>query len=423
MGACVRYKALITVDTLVDWTNHDSESDGVIAAKEFGMITDCDSKDAIKEGAAKLYNLITGANSEEANTAGNAREFALMGVNSELRLNQMLGHLSKKDLSSFTCNSSDKNEHTFRTYCNKNGSFNKKAGHLRKHASSVSKLCFVCGSGTHLIKDCDFHEKQMANQTVGVEVGLVYNRNNVNYQNQFVPQAILLRTGKVNIPPVSRQPVPTSKPKVPPVPTGKPKVTPVPTGKLKVTLVPTSKLKVSTQIPTGRPNRPFLVPTDKGYFPSASFTWWKSTARPMPHLSRPTCSYFHPYTLYVPTISYNHMKYGGDRWATPVKPLTVPTGRYVVPTGRVIVPTGRYVVPTGKVIVLTGRYIVPTGRVIVATGRLFARLSEEFGFALHRVFLYCDVMCCDDACRSRLRIMPWRGEKMGDVDIKMLMME
>nr|GFD05862.1 hypothetical protein [Tanacetum cinerariifolium] len=38
---------------------------------------------AIKEVAAKLYNLITGANSEAANTAGDAGEFALMGVTSE----------------------------------------------------------------------------------------------------------------------------------------------------------------------------------------------------------------------------------------------------------------------------------------------------------------------------------------------------
>nr|GFC79217.1 ribonuclease H-like domain-containing protein [Tanacetum cinerariifolium] len=30
-------KALITVDMLVDWTDHDGESDGVIASKEFGM--------------------------------------------------------------------------------------------------------------------------------------------------------------------------------------------------------------------------------------------------------------------------------------------------------------------------------------------------------------------------------------------------
>nr|GEW41342.1 ribonuclease H-like domain-containing protein [Tanacetum cinerariifolium] len=61
-------------------TNHNSESDGVIAAKEFGMIAGCDSRDTLKEGTAKLYNLITGANSEEANTAGDAGEFALMGA-------------------------------------------------------------------------------------------------------------------------------------------------------------------------------------------------------------------------------------------------------------------------------------------------------------------------------------------------------
>nr|GEY56525.1 hypothetical protein [Tanacetum cinerariifolium] len=67
-------KALITIDTLVDWINHDSESDGVITAKEF---------DEIKEGVGKLYNLITGANSEEANTTCATREFALMGVTSE----------------------------------------------------------------------------------------------------------------------------------------------------------------------------------------------------------------------------------------------------------------------------------------------------------------------------------------------------
>nr|GFA01703.1 ribonuclease H-like domain-containing protein [Tanacetum cinerariifolium] len=77
-------KALITVDTLVDWTDHDSESDRVIAAKEFGMIAGCDSEDAIDEGAAKIYNLITGADSEEASSADDAGEFALIGFTSEV---------------------------------------------------------------------------------------------------------------------------------------------------------------------------------------------------------------------------------------------------------------------------------------------------------------------------------------------------
>nr|GEU62385.1 retrovirus-related Pol polyprotein from transposon TNT 1-94 [Tanacetum cinerariifolium] len=77
-------KALITVDTLVDWIDHDGESDGVIAFKEFGMIAGCDTKEAIEEGAAKIYNLITGADTEEANTAGDAGEFALIGVTSKV---------------------------------------------------------------------------------------------------------------------------------------------------------------------------------------------------------------------------------------------------------------------------------------------------------------------------------------------------
>ncbi|GKF51809.1 hypothetical protein Tco_0148276, partial [Tanacetum coccineum] len=77
-------KALITVDTLVDWTKHDGQSDGVIAPKEYGMIVGCDTEDAIKEGAAKIYNLITGDDTKEASTAGDAGEFALMGVTSEV---------------------------------------------------------------------------------------------------------------------------------------------------------------------------------------------------------------------------------------------------------------------------------------------------------------------------------------------------
>nr|GEV44347.1 putative ribonuclease H-like domain-containing protein [Tanacetum cinerariifolium] len=170
---------------------------------------------------------------------------------------------TSSDLPSFTCHSSDKTEHTSRTSCNKNGSFNKKAGHFRKNASSVSKLCFVYGSGTHLINDCDFYEKQMANTTIGLGVGPAV-------RPQPVP------TGKPKVKPVPTgkpkvKSVPNGKPKVTLVPTGKPKVTPVSTGKPKVTPVPTGKSQVSTPVPTGRLNRPFPVPTGRGYSPSVIF--------------------------------------------------------------------------------------------------------------------------------------------------------
>nr|GFA75054.1 hypothetical protein [Tanacetum cinerariifolium] len=292
---------------------HNGESDGFIASKEFGMIVDCDTEDAIEEGAAKIYNLITGADTEEANTAGIplfnrfakadsmkvvpppfSRDYTSLSDHIDLDESQMsygtksstssdsndssvkssepkpndstfyastsnistseneaeiesnLGTpiqepIIVQDLPSFSCNSSDKNENTSRTSCNKNGYFNKKACHFRKNASFVSKLCFVYGSGTHIIKDCNFYEKQMVNKTVGIGVGPVHSRNIVNHQNQFVPQVVLLRTGKVNIPPARPQPVPTGKP------------------------------KVFAPVPTGSQNMPFPVPTDRGYSPSDIF--------------------------------------------------------------------------------------------------------------------------------------------------------
>ncbi|GJS22725.1 hypothetical protein Tco_0451357 [Tanacetum coccineum] len=84
--------------------------------------------------------------------------------------------------------------------------------------------------------------------------------------------------------------------------------------------VPTGNQRFPASVPTGRQNRPFPVPTDIRYSPSVTSGWWKSTARHMPHLNRPTSSYFQTYTPYVPQMYYNHMRYGGVRWANAVKP-------------------------------------------------------------------------------------------------------
>ncbi|GKB69907.1 hypothetical protein Tco_0931319 [Tanacetum coccineum] len=220
-----------------------------------------------------------------------------------------------QDLSSFSFNSYDKNENTSRTSCNKNGYFNKITGHFRKNASSVSKLCFVCGSSTRLIKDYDFYEKQMANKTVGNGVGLVHSRNNINHQNPFVLQAVLLRTGKVNIPPARPQPVPTGKPKVP------------------APFLRNAKYECYQ----------FLLIEDNS--PSVTSGW----------------------VIISPMLSHKEL-------ASPeanelqicveiscVQVMTQAIGcavlRYVVPAGRVIVvPTGRYVVPAGRVVVLVVSY-------------------------------------------------------------------
>nr|GEW94772.1 ribonuclease H-like domain-containing protein [Tanacetum cinerariifolium] len=349
-------KVLITVDTLVDWTYHNGESDGVIASNEFGMIAGCDTKDAIKEGAAKIYNLITGADTKEASTVGAAREFALMGVTSEVHncpfgcdnkynelhkqyneLNEQNGEYfiqvqayknslktlekqkkvfqrnqltlkdkirvlsielenisnllkhskrinadvktAKKDLqtkldnhlvqtkkenelgwddsafSVFTTNSEYvEGIPLFHRFAKADsmkavppplsGDYTSLSYHsdLDESQMSYGTKSLTSSDSKSMSNDfvsCDdsdkSSEKQMTNMTVGIGVGHVHRRNKVNHQNQFVPQAVLLRTGKVNIPHARPQ------------------------------LVPTGKPKVFAPVPTGWLNMPFPVPTDRGY--------------------------------------------------------------------------------------------------------------------------------------------------------------
>ncbi|GJX95039.1 hypothetical protein Tco_0349625 [Tanacetum coccineum] len=72
----------------------------------------------------------------------------------------------------------------------------------------TTKACFVCGSLSHLIRDCDFHEKRMAKQaelnnrmrkkSSQREIRTIWNNvQRVNHKNQFVPTVVLTRTGKI----------------------------------------------------------------------------------------------------------------------------------------------------------------------------------------------------------------------------------
>ncbi|GJW61102.1 ribonuclease H-like domain-containing protein [Tanacetum coccineum] len=59
------------------------------------------------------------------------------------------------------------------------------------------RACFVCGSLNHLIRDCDFYEKRMARKA---ELNNGWNNvQRVNKQNQFVPSAVLTRTGIIPV--------------------------------------------------------------------------------------------------------------------------------------------------------------------------------------------------------------------------------
>nr|GEU99320.1 hypothetical protein [Tanacetum cinerariifolium] len=286
-------KALITVDTLVDWTDHDGESDGVIASKKFGMIAGCDTKDAIERGAAKIYNLITGADTEEANTAGDAGEFALMSVTSEV-YNCPFGCDNKyNELQKQYNELNEQNSEYFiqvQAYKNSLKTLEKQKRVLQRNQltleDKIRVLSIKLENTSNLLKhserinaDVETAKKELqtkldnhlvqtkkwrissenlfrlidSSMSVRTKVGLGFNNYIMENELEWDDSAFSVfttnsedvegrplfnRTGKVNIPPARPQPVPTGKP------------------------------KVFAPVPTGRQHMPFPVPTDRGYFPS-----------------------------------------------------------------------------------------------------------------------------------------------------------
>ncbi|GJR48247.1 putative ribonuclease H-like domain-containing protein [Tanacetum coccineum] len=498
-------KALITVDTLVDWTEHDGQSDGVIAPKEFGMIAGCDTEDAIEEGAAKIYNLITGADTKEASTAGDAGEFALMGVTSEVH-NCPFGCDNKyNELQKQHNELNEQNSEYFiqvQAYKNSLKTLEKQKRVLQKNQltleDKIRVLSIELENTTNLLKHSerinaiaetakkelqtklDNHLVQIekgrtssknlfrlidSSMSVRTKVGLGF--NNYISENELGWDDSAFSVFTTNFEEVKGRPLfnrfaKTDSMKAVPLPlsgdytplsdhidldeskmsygtksstsgdsnfvsndfvscdnsdkssevntndfvssdssvkSSEPKTndstscastssvstseseaeiesnvrTPIQTPiivqelpsfsctdkDVKTSRTPCNKNgyfnnkkashfrknnssasnfvlsgKVSipaarpNQVPAGRPkpvstgrqNRPPPVHAGRRNSSSVTSGWWQSTARPMPYLIRPTSSYFQTYTPYVPQMYYNHMQYGGVRWATAVKP-------------------------------------------------------------------------------------------------------
>ncbi|GJW26496.1 ribonuclease H-like domain-containing protein [Tanacetum coccineum] len=81
---------------------------------------------------------------------------------------------------------------------------------LGEGCSFIKKKCFVCGSLSHLIKDCDYYEKKMARETEfkqqrvvntgnGVARPVWTNADRINHANQFVSRLVQLNAGRPNI--------------------------------------------------------------------------------------------------------------------------------------------------------------------------------------------------------------------------------
>ncbi|GKE29188.1 putative ribonuclease H-like domain-containing protein, partial [Tanacetum coccineum] len=81
--------------------------------------------------------------------------------------------------------------------------------------SFVRKPCFVCGSLSHLIKDCDYYEKKMAREAALKSKRVIHvdarqarpawtNTNRVNKANQFTPRPVQLSNIRPNFSTASR---------------------------------------------------------------------------------------------------------------------------------------------------------------------------------------------------------------------------
>ncbi|GJY58510.1 ribonuclease H-like domain-containing protein [Tanacetum coccineum] len=87
---------------------------------------------------------------------------------------------------------------------------NMERGELGEGYSFIKKKCFVCGSLSHLIRDCDFYEKKMAREAElkkqrvfntgnGVAKPVWNNANRVNHANHFVPRPVQLIAVRQNV--------------------------------------------------------------------------------------------------------------------------------------------------------------------------------------------------------------------------------
>nr|GEV75208.1 putative ribonuclease H-like domain-containing protein [Tanacetum cinerariifolium] len=288
-------------------TDHNGESDGVIASKEFGMTAGCDTEDEIEEGAAKIYNLITEADTEEASTAGDAGEFALMGVTSErvLHRNQLTLEDKIKVLSIELDYTSNFLKHSERINADVETAKKELQTKLDNYLSSTSSDSKSVYNDFVSCDDIDKSSKVNTNDFASSDLRVKSSKPKPNDSTSCVStSSVSTSENKAEIESNVRTPI-----QEPIIVQDLPSFSCNSSNKNENTSRTSfnkngyfnKKVNIS-------PARPQPVPTGK-----------PKMFAPVP-TGRPTSPYFQTYTPYVPTMYYNRMQYGGDRWVTAVKP-------------------------------------------------------------------------------------------------------
>ncbi|GJT51450.1 ribonuclease H-like domain-containing protein [Tanacetum coccineum] len=202
-----------------------------------------------------------------------------------------------------------------RNLCNKSGINSRSLGKRKFYGS---KTCFVCGSKFHLIKDCDFYEKQLE----------LHNKpmwTNVANIPSFVPKAASVPAGSRNRP---------------------------------------------TSVPAGSRNRPTSVPAGRTF----SAGWKKHAARTM---TRPTSHYFQHF--HRPGY-YNQLYMDEGRWGTAVKPSADGkiTGKGTIRTSKLNFENVYYVEELQNFNLFSVSQLCDTKNKVLFTDKECLVLSKEF---------------------------------------------
>ncbi|GJV92560.1 hypothetical protein Tco_1540373 [Tanacetum coccineum] len=173
--------------------------------------------------------------------------------------------------------------------------------------SFTKKKCFVCGSLSHLIKDCDYYEKKMAREaevkkqrvcnTGNMMAKPVWtNTNRINHANQFVPRPVQLKTGRPNINSVR---------------------TNINTGRTNINYVRSRVNTVTTNVNTVRSRQPVPTRTSNSFSPKRPQVNQFNQRR---HFSKSYSSVRRPFAKITAQMSHSHAVKGN--WGSVVKTST-----------------------------------------------------------------------------------------------------
>ncbi|GJQ94887.1 putative ribonuclease H-like domain-containing protein [Tanacetum coccineum] len=207
-------KPLVTIDGEgVDWTSHSKEEEdyALMAYNSSGLDTEMSAND--KFGlSTETPELVSKPVVNETNVACQPKVWSDAPIIEEYESDSEDEYVSIPTKEQETPSFANQQVKTLRETVKNHfaHSKNPKVDKKELRYGFTTRACFVCGSLNHLIRDCDFHEKRMAKQA---ELNNRLNRNSsqreirpiwnnvqrVNNQNQFVPTAVLTRTGKIPV--------------------------------------------------------------------------------------------------------------------------------------------------------------------------------------------------------------------------------